>query len=40
MVDLDGLRDITLPSSDGGPVALGDLWRNDPVVIVWLRHYG
>jgi hypothetical protein len=24
----------------GGEVALADLWRDRPAVLVWLRHYG
>ena len=40
MVNLNGVRDITLPSSHGETVLLGDLWRHETVVIVWLRHYG
>jgi hypothetical protein len=34
------LDDVTLEDSDGIEVRLGDLWRDQPVVIVWLRHYG
>jgi hypothetical protein len=36
----DGLADIVLPDQDGQPVRLGDLWRERPAVLVWLRHYG
>ena len=36
----DGLADITLPDSEGNDVRLGDLWRDGPVALVWLRHYG
>jgi peroxiredoxin len=25
---------------DGNDVRLGDLWREEPVVLVWVRHYG
>jgi hypothetical protein len=25
---------------DGREVALADLWRDRPAVLVWLRHYG
>lgn len=24
----------------GNPVALGTMWTEKPVVLVWLRHYG
>jgi hypothetical protein len=36
----DALADITLPDQDGNDVRLGDLWRERPVALVWLRHYG
>jgi hypothetical protein len=36
----DGLADITLPDQDGNVVRLGELWRERPVALVWLRHYG
>jgi hypothetical protein len=36
----DAFADIVLPDHDGKPVRLGDLWRDGPVVLVWLRHYG
>jgi hypothetical protein len=36
----DGLADIVLADHDGEPVRLGDLWRDGPLVLVWLRHYG
>ena len=38
--DTAALADITLPDSEGREVRLGDLWRERPVVLVWLRHYG
>jgi hypothetical protein len=34
------LADIVLPDHDGNDVRLGDLWRDQPVALVWLRHYG
>ena len=34
------LDDITLVDSDGKDVRLGDLWQDQTVVLVWLRHYG
>jgi hypothetical protein len=34
------LADIVLPDEDGHDVRLGDLWRERPVALVWLRHYG
>jgi hypothetical protein len=36
----DALADITLPDQDGHETRLGDLWRDRPAVLVWLRHYG
>lgn len=36
----DALADITLPDQDGHATRLGDLWRDRPAVLVWLRHYG
>jgi hypothetical protein len=39
-VSADALADIVLPDQDGNEVRLGDLWRERPVVLVWLRHYG
>jgi hypothetical protein len=34
------IEDIVLPDSDSRQVRIGDLWRDHPVVLVWLRHYG
>jgi len=36
----EGLQDLVLPDSDGHEVRLGDLWRERPAALVWLRHYG
>lgn len=36
----DALADITLPDHEGAEVRLGDLWKEGPVALVWLRHYG
>ena len=36
----EALADIVLPDQDGHDVRLGDLWRERPVALVWLRHYG
>ena len=36
----DALADLELLDGDGRPVRIGDLWRDGPVVLVWLRHYG
>ncbi len=36
----DALGEIVLPDQDGHDVQLGDLWRERPAALVWLRHYG
>jgi hypothetical protein len=36
----DELAELTLLDLDGNDVRLGDTWRDGPVVLVWLRHYG
>jgi hypothetical protein len=36
----DALAEIELPDHEGKPVTLGDLWRDRPAALVWLRHYG
>jgi prostamide/prostaglandin F2alpha synthase len=36
----DALADIALPDHDGHEVRLGQLWRDGPAALVWLRHYG
>ncbi|MGI8921842.1 MAG: hypothetical protein ACR2HD_09285 [Solirubrobacteraceae bacterium] len=36
----DALADVVLPDHEGHDVRLGDLWRDGPVALVWLRHYG
>ncbi len=35
-----GLQDIVLDDAAGEPVRLGDLWRDQPAVLIFLRHYG
>jgi hypothetical protein len=36
----DELGEIVLLDHDGADVRLGDLWREAPAALVWLRHYG
>jgi hypothetical protein len=36
----DELVELILPDHEGRPVRLEDLWRDGPVVLVWLRRYG
>jgi hypothetical protein len=40
MADMSSIEDVTLPDSFGNEVRLGELWAEQPVVLVWLRHYG
>jgi len=39
-VDLAILSDTSLADSDGVHHRLGDLWRDRPIVLVFLRHFG
>jgi cytochrome oxidase Cu insertion factor (SCO1/SenC/PrrC family) len=32
--------EVTLPDQDGRAVALASLWRQQPTVLVFLRHFG
>ncbi len=34
------LADIALPDTEDREVRLGTLWREQPAVVVFLRHYG
>ena len=34
------LADVRLLGSDESSNRLGDFWQDQPVVFVWLRHYG
>jgi hypothetical protein len=34
------LEDVVLQDDSGGDVRLGDLWREWPVALIFLRHYG
>jgi len=34
------LAEIVLPDQEGNDVRLGDLWKDGPAALVWLRHYG
>lgn len=34
------LAGIRLEQPDGKPVELSALWRESPVVIAWVRHFG
>ncbi len=39
-VDLDALADLKLSGPDAAMHRLGDSWRDRPVVLVFLRHFG
>jgi len=34
------LQDMQLEDAGGGRVRLGELWRERPVVLVFVRHFG
>jgi len=34
------LAHIVLPDVNGNKIQLGSLWKNQPAVVVFLRHYG
>jgi hypothetical protein len=34
------LKDVVVHAGDGSEVRLGDLWTDQPAVLVFLRHYG
>lgn len=40
MTTLEQIEDVELPDSYGSPRRIGDLWADQPAVLVWLRHYG
>ena len=40
MNNLETIQDVTLPDSFGKDTRIGDLWKEQPAVICWLRHYG
>jgi hypothetical protein len=39
-MDATALAAVTVKDADGHDVRLGDLWREKPAVLVFLRHYG
>ena len=39
-MDLERLAGLRLADADGAEHRLGDLWRDRPVVLVFLRHFG
>jgi hypothetical protein len=40
MENIAELEDVRLKDPEDRDVRLGDLWKDRPVVMVWLRHYG
>ncbi len=40
MADLKTIEDVRLPDHAGVEYRIGDLWREQPLVVAWLRHYG
>jgi hypothetical protein len=36
----DALAELVLRDHEDAEVRLGDLWKDKPVALVWLRHYG
>jgi len=39
-VDASALADLVLVDDDGRPARLGDAWKDRPVILTFLRHYG
>jgi hypothetical protein len=39
-MDLGALSGVSLLDSAGTSYRLGDLWRDQPIVLVFLRHFG
>jgi len=39
-VDLAALSETSLVDDTGEPRRLSDLWRDRPIVLVFLRHFG
>jgi hypothetical protein len=39
-MDVEALASVELAAADGSRRRLGDLWREHPVVLVFLRHFG
>ncbi|MFN2388374.1 MAG: hypothetical protein ABR575_02020 [Actinomycetota bacterium] len=40
MDEIGPVAAVRLVDTEGREVVLGDLWKDRPVVLVWLRHYG
>ena len=40
MSAIDHLREVDVQDTDGQMVRLGDLWQEQPIVLVFVRHVG
>jgi len=40
MTSLNALEKTELLNPDGQPVALGSLWQEQSIILVFLRHFG
>jgi hypothetical protein len=40
VADTSEIEDLRLPDSFGEEKRVGDLWKDQPTILVWLRHYG
>lgn len=40
MMNLPALEKVCLSDTQGQVVCLGDLWKGQPVILVFLRHFG
>jgi hypothetical protein len=40
MDDLSPIEDVRLPDSFDVQHRMGDFWAGQPIILVWLRHYG
>jgi len=36
----DELAELVLPDQDGSERRLEEYWREQPALLIWLRHYG
>jgi peroxiredoxin len=36
----DSAPDVELTNAEGQPVRLSELWREQPIVLLFLRHFG
>ncbi len=36
----DELARVEVRDTDGAPRALGELWRDRPALVLWVRHFG